>query len=76
MEPETQLDARTEGLHSSSPAAGRVVSTVLDGRLDAGPHEVTWDGSRDGGGMAGSGVYFYKLDAPGRTEIRKATLLR
>ena len=55
---------------------GQHVSTLVDGLLDAGRHEVIWD-SRDAQGNAtASGVYFYRLRAGDRTQTRKMVLLK
>jgi subtilisin family serine protease len=50
---------------------GRLVARLADGQLPAGAHAVTWD-------AAGrpSGVYYYRLQAPGMDESRKMTLLK
>jgi hypothetical protein len=50
---------------------GRLVTTLADGTLDAGPHRVVWDGAG-----AGSGVYFYRLHAGEETVTRKLTVLK
>ena len=50
---------------------GRRVSTLVDGKLDAGQHVARWSG-RD----YASGVYFYRLVAPGFVETRKMVLLK
>lgn len=50
---------------------GRVVATLVDGRMAAGTHEVTWDG-----GTNPSGIYFCRLQAGARFEVRKMILLR
>jgi hypothetical protein len=42
-------------------AAGRVVRTLVDAPLDAGPHTIVWDGTTDGGTRAASGVYFVRM---------------
>jgi hypothetical protein len=59
---------------------GRVVRTLVDNVLHAGPHVATWDGTTDRGTRAASGVYFIKMDAPGHGEgfraTRKLVLLR
>ena len=40
---------------------GRLVKNLVDGKLGAGVHEVTWDGSFEDGSSAPSGMYFYKM---------------
>lgn len=57
-------------------ASGRLVHVLADGELAAGRHEVGWDGSGDGGAPLPSGVYLYRLDAGGATEVRRMTLLK
>ena len=46
-------------------AAGRLVRTLIDGALSAGPHVVPWDGRNDVGGPLGTAVYFARLEHPG-----------
>jgi hypothetical protein len=41
-----------------------------------GYHEVQWDGGTDSGGTAGSGVYFYRMTAPGLDETRRMVMVR
>ena len=53
--------------------AGRVVRTLVDSRVDPGPHTVVWDGTSDTGNRAASGVYFVKMEAPGRADSFRAT---
>jgi hypothetical protein len=55
---------------------GRRVATLAEGELAAGPHAVTWDGTDEAGLSAASGTYLYRLDAGGRTLMRRMTLLR
>jgi aminopeptidase N len=40
---------------------GEEVARLVDGRLEAGRHEVRWDGTMEGGAHSPSGVYFYYL---------------
>ncbi len=40
---------------------GRRVATPLDGTLDAGAHEVAWDGRSERGETLGAGLYFARL---------------
>lgn len=56
--------------------AGRVVRTLVDGDLPAGPHTVTWRGRTDAGAVASSGLYFYKLRTAETVLTRKMTLLK
>jgi hypothetical protein len=46
-------------------AQGRIVRVILDHTLPAGAHDVRWDGRNAIGREAGSGVYFFRLSAPG-----------
>jgi hypothetical protein len=50
---------------------GQSVSTLVNGDMEAGYHEVKFDG----GGLA-SGVYFYRLSAGGFVNTRKLTILK
>jgi len=57
--------------------AGQVVRTLLDSDLDAGASGyVVWDGTDDGGGRCASGVYFYRIAAPGFATSRKMVMLK
>lgn len=53
-------------------ARGRLIETVLEGRLDAGPYEVDW---RNGTKVA-SGIYFYRLQVGTKTQTRKMVVVR
>ncbi len=55
---------------------GQEVRTLMDGMIEAGMHEVTWDG-RDANGMqVGSGIYFYQMRSGDVVEMKKMSLLR
>jgi hypothetical protein len=57
--------------------AGQLVRTLQDGVMDAGSHELTWDGSNNLGKSVASGVYFYKINAGDNYEnMKKMVLLR
>jgi len=57
--------------------AGQLVRTLQDGVMDAGSHELTWDGSNNLGSNVASGVYFYKINAGDDYEnMKKMVLLR
>jgi hypothetical protein len=47
-------------------AAGRVVRNLESGRLGAGEHRVSWDGTGDSGAMLPAGVYFSQMELDGR----------
>ncbi len=57
--------------------AGQLVKTMQDGVMDAGSHDLTWDGSNNLGTSVASGVYFYKINAGDNYEnMKKMVLLR
>lgn len=56
--------------------SGRLVRTLQDGWLPSGQHLRVWDRRTDGGAMASPGLYFYRLEAGGRTLAHKVTMLR
>ena len=57
--------------------AGQLVKTLQDGVMDAGSHELAWDGSNNLGTSVASGVYFYKITASDDYEnMKKMVLLR
>ncbi|MCK4511682.1 T9SS type A sorting domain-containing protein, partial [bacterium] len=57
--------------------AGHLIRTLLDERLLAGASgELTWDRRDEQGRQCGSGIYFFRIDAPGMTNVRKVVVLR
>ena len=57
--------------------AGKVVRTLLDTELDAGASGfVVWDGTSEAGERCASGVYFYRIAAPGFMESHKMIMLK
>jgi hypothetical protein len=50
---------------------GREVATLVDGRMEAGFHQVTFDASR-----LTSGVYFYRIQAGSFSETKRLVLLK
>ncbi len=57
-------------------ADGRQIASLSDGILPAGPNEIGWDGRLAGGRLAPAGVYFARLEMPGRTETTRVVLVR
>jgi len=56
--------------------SGRLVNTLVDGVLDAGPQKVNWNGINSHGSNVASGVYFYRMDTKDYSESKKMILLR
>lgn len=54
---------------------GRVVRVLVDERRSAGVHRITWDGT-DERDQRASGVYFYRMEAGGKIEVKKMVLVR
>jgi hypothetical protein len=56
--------------------SGRLVRIVLDKKVGAERHEVSWNGRDERGGAVSSGIYFYRLDAGEYSATRSLVLLR
>jgi hypothetical protein len=57
--------------------SGRLVRVLFDADVDAGASGVvTWDGTSDSGTRCASGIYFYRLEAPGWMSSKKLVLLK
>jgi len=50
---------------------GRVVRKYDIGRQAVGRHSILWDGGIDLGSRVANGIYFYRLDADGESQVRK-----
>jgi immune inhibitor A len=55
---------------------GHLVQVLVDGPRPPGKNEASWDGSNVRGFTAPAGVYFYRLEAEGRTEGMRVLLLK
>jgi hypothetical protein len=55
---------------------GRLVKTLADGPQTAGEKRVLWHGRNEQGGQVATGVYFYRMTAPGFEMTRKMVLLQ
>ncbi|MCP3684996.1 MAG: T9SS type A sorting domain-containing protein [bacterium] len=51
--------------------AGQKIETLVENRLNAGQHHITWDAS-----TYSSGVYFYKLTTGDKTFTKRMTLMK
>ncbi len=56
--------------------AGKVVATLVDGVLDAGPHTAAWDGRDRDGAPVAAGLYFTRLSTDAGGGTRPLLLLR
>jgi hypothetical protein len=55
---------------------GRKVVTLLDRYIEAGSHQIIWDGSALHGGKVSSGLYFCRLRSGGASKSIKMLLLK
>ena len=55
---------------------GRQIRTLVQGTVEAGQHEVMWDGRSATGQAVPSGTYFYRVDAGGFSQTMQMTLLK
>ena len=56
--------------------SGRLLRSLLSGRLSSGDHAVVWDGRTAGGDAVAGGVYFARLSTAEGTESRKLVLVK
>jgi len=56
--------------------SGRLVKILASGQLPAGNHTATWDGTNDRGRPVATGVYFYKLEADGKSFSKRMLLVK
>jgi hypothetical protein len=57
-------------------ASGRLLRTLVDGKLPAGAHSALWDGKDEAGQSLASGIYLYRLSAGEQTLTRKMLLVK
>ncbi|MCC7431020.1 choice-of-anchor J domain-containing protein [bacterium] len=55
---------------------GRLVKTLVDGKISAGNSKVFWNGTNENGKQVSSGIYFYKLKSENFSETKKMVLLK
>ena len=55
---------------------GRRVATVMDRKMSAGAHQISWNGRSDSGQRLASGTYFYRIEAGSYVATRKLTIVR
>ena len=55
---------------------GQEVRTLVDTPMDAGAYTVSWDGRDNQGHRIASGVYMYRMEAGGFSQVRRMLLLK
>jgi hypothetical protein len=55
---------------------GRLVRSLMDGELSAGPHDFDWDARDGAGSRVRSGAYYLRLDADGVRQTRTMMVIR
>ncbi len=55
---------------------GQKVKTLFNGVLGAGNYTFQWNATNDFGQTVSSGMYFYKLDMAGRSQVKQMILIR
>jgi Secretion system C-terminal sorting domain len=66
-----ELAASSKAILKVYDLLGREVATLVDGQMNAGMHQVSFDASR-----FASGIYFYRIQAGGFTATKKLLLLK
>ena len=56
--------------------AGRLVSTLVDGNLEQGNHDMVWDGMDGNGNSVSSGMYIYSLQGEDMSITKKMVLMK
>ena len=54
---------------------GQKIKSLLNDQIPTGEHSIIWNGDDDFGNSVSSGVYLYKLNVNGKTEVVKKCLL-
>lgn len=70
------LPARQQVDLSIYDVGGRLVRRLAGGPMNAGTHELVWDGRAAGGEESASGIYFYRLETGDFTQTKKMILIR
>jgi len=56
--------------------SGRLVSTLVNGTLDGGVHNIMWNGTDSNGELVSAGVYFYALESADMVMTKKMILMK
>ncbi|MBN2355323.1 T9SS type A sorting domain-containing protein [candidate division KSB1 bacterium] len=55
---------------------GRIVRTLVNGRMSSGIHTIQWNARDDMEKLIASGIYFYRLDTGYYSQVRKLVLIQ
>ncbi|MDO9068899.1 MAG: T9SS type A sorting domain-containing protein, partial [Deltaproteobacteria bacterium] len=55
---------------------GRLVQTLVNGKQEAGHHNIDWNSCSQNGQKLSNGIYFYKLSTGDYSAVNKLTILR
>jgi hypothetical protein len=55
---------------------GRKVRSLVNAPMDAGEHRLVWDGRDHAGRRAASGMYFYRIEGPGLSTVKRVRIIR
>ncbi|MGI6199116.1 MAG: FlgD immunoglobulin-like domain containing protein, partial [Candidatus Cloacimonadaceae bacterium] len=55
---------------------GQKVCELLNDKLPAGNHHLTWNGTDNNGNSVGSGVYYYRMQSGKYTSTRKMVMMK
>ncbi|MEM6801241.1 MAG: choice-of-anchor I family protein [Bacteroidota bacterium] len=55
---------------------GKRISTLLDKKLEAGTHQIRWEGVDQSGNLLPNGTYLYRLQTNGFIQVRKVVIKR
>jgi hypothetical protein len=57
-------------------AKGQKIKTLVNSKMEADNHVVTWNGDDNNGNKCASGIYFYKMHTRSYTDTRKMLLMK
>jgi glucuronoarabinoxylan endo-1,4-beta-xylanase len=69
-----KLDTASDALITIYDILGREVRKISTGSKPSGVHQVVWDGLNNSGERVSAGIYFYRLQEGGKTQVRKMIL--
>lgn len=55
---------------------GQLIRSLIDGRMNSGAYDITWNGTDNNGNQAQSGIYFCRFRAGGYSDGMKILLLK